>query len=191
MRKGFFSLLLGLSLFAATAARADSMTYNFTYSGTGTYDSQETAAGTGSFTYSFTPGGSIGSLSAFIFNDTLTSPTYGTADFSYSGLGDVAGSAITLQSNGTIATITIDTKYLTGSNAAFGPVRFVLQDSAVTNDSTSGSNPAAGDFLADFTTGTNTLTVGSPGATPEPSSLMLLGTGILGAAGALRRKFRA
>jgi nucleoside-specific outer membrane channel protein Tsx len=191
MRKSFLSLLLGLSLFAATAARADSMTYNFTYTGTGTYDTHETANGMGSFTYTFTPGGSTGTLSAFSFSDTLVSPTYGTSDFSYSGLGDVAGSAITLQSNGTIATITINTDYLTGSNAGFGPVRFVLQDSAVTNDSTSGSNAAAGDFLGDFTSGTNTLAAGSPAAAPEPSSLLLLGTGILGAAGVLRRKFRA
>jgi hypothetical protein len=191
MRKSFFSLLLVLSLFAATAARADSMAYNFSYSGTGTFDSQETATGMGSFTYSFTSGGSTGTLTGFTFNDTLISPTYGTSSFSYSGLGDVAVSAITLQSNGTIATITINTDYLAGSNAGFGPVRFVLQDSAVTNDSTSGSNAAAGDFLGDFTSGTNTLTVGSPAATPEPSSLMLLGTGILGTAGALRRRLRA
>jgi PEP-CTERM motif len=190
MRKSFIPILLGICLSAAAVARADSMTYNFTYTGTGTYTAGETASGMGSFTYTYTSGGSTGTLSAFTFTDTLTTPSDGSSTFTYTGLADVNSSAITLQSNGTIATITIDTVYLTGTNAAFGPVRFDLQDSAVTNDSTSGSNAAAGDFYSDFTSGTNTLSVATT-ATPEPSSLMLLGTGILGAAGTLRRKFRA
>src|SRR5579875_2162596 len=121
MRKVLLSTLFGLSLFAATVARADSMTYSFTYSGTGNYVAGETATGTGFFAYTYTPGGGKGTLTAFSFTDTLTS-SEGNSTFSYSGLADVSSSGITLKSDGTTATISIATIYVTGSNAAFGPV---------------------------------------------------------------------
>lgn len=57
------------------------------------------------------------------------------------------------------------------------------------NDNNSGS--ANGDYLGQYGAGSPPYTVpppSNPGATPEPSSLVLLGTGVLGLAGAIRRK---
>jgi hypothetical protein len=45
------------------------------------------------------------------------------------------------------------------------------------------------DFTKTPATETLTLTIGSPPAVPEPSSMVLFGTGVLGCAGAVRRRF--
>lgn len=49
-----------------------------------------------------------------------------------------------------------------------------------------GGDPSGLDFAGSISNG-----VGTPGVTPEPSTLLLLGTGLLGSAGALFRKMRA
>jgi len=52
-----------------------------------------------------------------------------------------------------------------------------------------GALDAAGDFAGNGSPGVWALTGGGPAVTPEPSALILLGTGALGMFGARRRKF--
>ena len=47
------------------------------------------------------------------------------------------------------------------------------------------------EYATDITIGTGTLTVTNTSAVPEPSSLALLGTGVLGFLGPIRRKLLA
>lgn len=157
----------------AVSLRADTLNYDFTYSGTGTGPS--TAVGSGSFSLSYTPGSATGTLTAFSFSDTFTSSTYGDSTFSYSGLADVASSTIVLSTTNpqSLATATISTDYEAGTNSGYGPVNFNLGDSAGTIfDSTMASDPSEPDFLAGFTSGGGTVTL-APAATPEPTTMGL------------------
>jgi PEP-CTERM motif len=186
------SLLAAVLVLAAStlAAHADTFTYDFTYNGVGTYDTSVNASGTGTFTYTSTLGSTTAALTGFTFMNTLTSPSLGSSTYSYSGLTDVAGSSVVVNATtGLLANTTISTDYLLGTDAALGTVRFVLNYSPVVFDSTADSN-GTGSYLQAFTTGGGTVTFApTVASTPEPSSLILLGTGILGLAGTVRRKF--
>ena len=185
-----------LAAFVASS-RADTIKYTFAYNGTGTYTS-ETAKGSGSFSVNYTPGSTTGTLTAFSFTDTLSASNLGSSIFTYSGLSDISSSTISLTSGSTpvIANLAINTDYVSGTNYGFGPVKLTFFDSGGTvSGSTAGNNSSASDFLADFTSGSGTVTPAfttnstTPTAvTAEPTTISLLLLGIFAIIPLVRRR---
>jgi hypothetical protein len=167
---------------AAASALANTVTYDFTYSGTGTFVN-ETVTGSGSFTADFTPGMTTGTLDAFSFTDTFTGAD-GTSTFDYtSATGSIKFAA---SSPFALTNVTLQTPYVLGTNSAFGSADFVLNYSGVTFDSTSEFNTVAADSLADASSGG-----GSIALTPEPSSAGILGLAVLALGICYRSRRRA
>lgn len=178
-------------LSASLAAHATTVTYDFTYTSTSGSLAGETANGSGSFAVSYPYGTRGGTLTAFSFTNTIDS-SIGDSTFTYQFNGlDLAKSNIVLTLGGDyIVYGTITAAPVLETNRTFGNALFVLNigpDGLVTG-STSPVGHTYPNSIADYTTGVGTVTYVGTDETPEPSSFVLLGTGLLGLGGFVKRR---
>lgn len=118
---------------------------------------------------------------SYDFDDTFV-----PASFTYS-------SPVLISTLSTIIPTTCSIAGFACSDVEFDPANLFLHITAVPGSSTTDSTYSGLDLFSvgvhDFGDITMIVTDNPTAATPEPSSFVLLGTGILGAAGACRRKF--
>jgi hypothetical protein len=192
---------------ATPAARAD-MIYNLTFDSCtggcgpqasfGTIDLHAVNPTTMQITVSLLNGNKFvttGSHTGFAFNLQGSNATLGTLPTNWvNGGSPVAEPALGVFSNGIDCTHgnTNNNRGCAGSNPWGGTLQFdVSQASGLTySDFVGNSNGFF--FAADIISGTTGLTglVGSTGPVPEPSSLLLVGSGLVGVTWSLRRKLR-
>lgn len=173
------SILLPLTLtITSRAAYADTIDFSYT----GSLPSPViSVAGSGSFSYSGSPSTlTLASLTAFTFTDTIIDGSQ-SSPFTYS-LADLTSFAATL-SGDTLLTLSLQTGFESGTNG-FIPESFTVTNLGVGGASTDSTVVPSS---AGQVTETGSSSDASP--VPEPSTLALFGSGILGLAGAARRKF--
>lgn len=171
-------LRIGASSLLAVSCQAAILNYSITYTGAGTFPPPaETVLGSGMF--QITTIGLTGTITGFSFTDAIT--TTASSNYSYALANLLSTNSVTLGgtvANPTLATVTLSTGYVAGTNAAFGKANFTANYS--------GANPGTGStstnptVLAGITNGSVTITPTVPVATPEPTTLALIGLGLAG-----------
>lgn len=180
--------LRGLTLLAATAVFATTVaihadTINFQYSGTSVVSGLPgSSEGSGSFTFVGDPASlTLSSLTAFSFSQTTTVTVAPSVllslTFSYT-LADLTSFSST-ESGDTLLSLALTTA------AVSYPGQIATPESFVVTSLQPGGAETYNDVGVELTSGQ----VFQPTAvTPEPSTFALLGTGLLGAVGAVRRR---
>ena len=173
-------LVAGALLSAGLMARAD--TIDFTYTGaitpdTGTFG---LVTGSGNFSYSGSPIlVTLADLSSFSFEDTFDPNGLPPATFTYT-LSDVTSFA-SIVGGGYVFYLGLGTDNDGGTD----PGVYAPEDFYVSSLLPLG----AGTFSGEELTSIGTVCVQSTSVTPEPGSLLLLATGLLGLAVFWRRRF--
>jgi hypothetical protein len=195
MKKQLFALTMAMAVaFASSTAKADDFSYTFT--------GNDGVVATGTLTGSAVSTGVFDITSGTI---TLTGAPACNNCGALSGPMDGNGVFATNPGTGVFQTGGGSELILDGTNSLLYPSANQLIDNAgillfqmdsglgVGLFSNEPNGPGYGMFGGNWTLGDSgdlNVTSGDPSATPEPSSLMLLGTGLLGVAGAARNKFR-
>ena len=131
----------------------------------------------------FAPGQTGALLLAVTGTIGTASETYDLYLQSYTTIEVTGGSTCPTQAAGTPTCLNVNgSGYFTGTGA-------VTYTASLSTFSFSSQEVPGQNNITSFSASTNAL--GGPAVTPEPSSLILLGTGLIGIAGAARRKFRA
>jgi hypothetical protein len=182
------SLLLSLaflSVLGSFTAHAATLTENFTANGA---TSQNNSGGYGIDTTSFAAfDPSLGTLTGLTLSLSGTYTPSDSSDTSHLfniAPGDDTNTDLSFNTSG--SNFGIETSYHFGAAGTISPIPYFVglgSDFLILEFNDAGTTSA--------TTGsiTYTYTAAPPAATPEPSSLMLLGTGVLGVAGSLRKRF--
>ncbi|HXC94547.1 MAG TPA: PEP-CTERM sorting domain-containing protein [Edaphobacter sp.] len=192
MRNSLLVLALALCVAAPVAAHADTFSYNFVLtqqSGTGMFGSDSgQAVGSGSFTVvSTTPTPGNTDFKAIDQNNKTPSNYVSALDFLIDGFDF---DLLDASSNPGDPTHGVNSTQIQFNNGALSQILYT--GTQVVGGVTIGINGNGGltyAFRDGNTTSNGFITATPATATPEPSALILFGTGALGLAGLARRKF--